>query len=272
MNNSFSLHKIENEDVFTFNPSSYSKFKFGYNHFAKQFAIELFDGFIAQYGDFILAQEEVVVLPSPYLAIPTASNFLCAYFKNRLNDFLYNHNKKAVVESKIFRNQTYVTDYGELDFEKRISLISNDTYYIDRNFINNKFCIFVDDIKITGSHEHTVNKILTEYDVKGKFLFVYFAELVNKSIHPKIENYLNYFYVKGVDNVIEIIQDKSFQFNTRIIKYVLKLKQEELKRLLDKIDRNKSEELFILSVSNNYHQIPEYSSNLTLIKKYNYGN
>ena len=99
---------------------------------------------------------EIIILPSPYLSIPTASNFLCYYFKKELNSFLFKNSKKASIESKIYRNQTYVTDYGNLDFEERVKLISNDTYYIDRNFIEGKLCIFVDDIKITGSHEHTV--------------------------------------------------------------------------------------------------------------------
>lgn len=266
LNTSYSLHKITSKNNLSFNPSDYSWFKFGDKAFAKKFARELFDGFIIDNGEKILEQNEIIILPSPYLSIPTASNFLCFYFKEFLNKFLFENNKKSAIESKIYRNQTYVTDYGNLDFEERVKLISNDTYYIDKEFINGKFCLFLDDIKITGSHEHTVNKILSQYDVKGEFFFIYFAELTNKEIHPNIENYFNYFSVKGIEEIIEVVNRENFQFNTRIVKYILNLKEEELALFLNSINASRREELFLLSISNNYHQISEYNKNLTTIK------
>jgi hypothetical protein len=271
MNISYSLHKITSNEHFTFSPSEYSWFKFGDKEYAKLFAKELFNNFITNNKDLILAQDEIIILPSPYLSIPTASNFLCHYFKNYLNVFLFENNKKTAVESKIYRNQTYVTDYGNLDFNDRIKLISGDTYYLDKNFINNKFCLFIDDIKITGSHEFTINKILNQYNVNGTFLFVYFAELIDKTINPNIENYLNYSAVKSIDEIINVINRVNFQFNTRIIKYILNLNNNDFNFLLSHINNNKREELFLLAISNNYHQINEYFKNLITLKKLDNG-
>ncbi|WP_445721659.1 phosphoribosyltransferase family protein [Flavobacterium sp.] len=265
MNKSYSLHKILDEEDCPFKPEEYSWFKFGDKYFAKKFAEELFSNFIVEYGETLLNQEEIIILPSPYLSIPTASNFLCYYFKEKINVFLFNNNKKSCLESKIYRNQTYVTDYGNLDFEERVKLISNDTYYIDKEFIKDKFCIFVDDIKITGSHEHTVNKILNQYGVSGEFIFVYFAELINKNIHPRIENYYNYFAVKGIKEIIEVINRETFQFNTRIVKFILSLNFTEFNHLIENISQQRSKELFYLAISNNYHQILEYKENLKSI-------
>lgn len=266
MNTSYSLHKIIDEDQCPFEATEYSWFKFGDKQFAEQFATELFNGFIAEFGDLLLSKDEIVILPSPYLSIPTASNFLCYYFKKSLNSFLFKNNKKASIESKIYRNQTYVTDYGNLSFDDRVKLIANDTYYIDRNFINDKLCIFVDDIKITGSHEHTVNKILDQYNVNGDFVFVYFAELVNKSIHPKIENHYNYYAVKGVNEIVEVINRANFQYNTRIIKFILNLDEAQFRFLTNNISIEKRNDLFHLAISNNYHQILEYQNNINSIK------
>ena len=235
MNSSYSLHKIIDECQYPFDANEYSWFKFGDKQYAEKFAEELFNGFIEKYSELLLSKNEIVILPSPYLSIPTASNFLCFYFKKCLNSFLFKNNRKASIESKIYRNQTYVTDYGNLSFDERVKLIANDTYYIDRNFINDKLCIFVDDIKITGSHEHTVNKILNQYNVKGDFVFVYFAELVNKDIHPKIENHYNYFVVKNVTDIVNIVNRTNFQFNTRIIKYILNLDEEQFTFLIKNI-------------------------------------
>lgn len=266
MNNSYSLHKIIDKNLCPFDANEYSWFKFGDKKYAEKFAAELFDGFIEKYSDLLLSKKEIIILPSPYLSIPTASNFLCFYFKKFLNSFLFSNNKNASVESKIFRNQTYVTDYGNLNFDERVKLIANDTYYIDRNFINDKLCIFVDDIKITGSHEHTVNKILDQYNVKGDFVFVYFAELVNKEIHPKIENHYNYFAVKSVEDIVDVVNRTNFQYNTRVIKFILNLDEAKFGYLINNISIDKRNELFHLAISNNYHQIIEYQDNIEIIK------
>nr|WP_315151146.1 phosphoribosyltransferase family protein [uncultured Flavobacterium sp.] len=266
MNKSYSLHKIIEKDNSPFKEAEYSRFKFGDKFYAEKFAKELFSGFVDEFRELILADKEIVILPSPYLSIPTASNFLCYYFKKELNSFLFKNGKKASIESKIYRNQTYVTDYGNLDFEQRVKLISNDTYYIDRNFINGKLCIFVDDIKITGSHEHTVNKILDQYNVEGDFIFVYFAQLANKEIHPKIENHYNYFAVHNVKDIVSIINSEHFQYNTRIVKFILSLNEDEFNYLINNISATKSNELFHLAISNNYHQILEYKTNINVIK------
>nr|WP_314835102.1 phosphoribosyltransferase family protein [uncultured Flavobacterium sp.] len=266
MNKSYSLHKIIEEKNYPFSAEQYSWFKFGDKFFAEKFAKELFNGFVENHRNLLLSNIEIIILPSPYLSIPTASNFLCYYFKKELNSFLFKNNKKASIESKIYRNQTYVTDYGNLDFEERVKLISNDTYYIDRNFIEGKLCIFVDDIKITGSHEHTVNKILNQYNINGDFVFVYFAELTNKKIHPKIENHYNYYAVKSVKDIVNIINRAHFQYNTRIVKFVLSLNEDEFSHLINNISTKKSSDLFHLAISNNYHQITEYQNNINTIK------
>lgn len=266
MNKNYSLHKIIEKDTCPFKEEEYSRFKFGDKFYAEKFAKDLFEGFAHQYGEIILSNTDIIILPSPYLSIPTASNFLCYYFKKELNSFLFKNGKKACIESKIYRNQTYVTDYGNLDFEQRVRLISNDTYYIDRNFIEGKLCIFVDDIKITGSHEHTVNKILDQYDVKGDFVFVYFAQLMNKDIHPKIENHYNYFAVRNVEDIVSIINSTHFQYNTRIVKYILSLDEDQFAFLASNISAQKCNELFHLAISNNYHQILEYQKNINEIK------
>ena len=93
MNTSFSLHKIHSQDNCPFSEEEYSWFKFGDKQFAKEFAKQLFDAFMKEYGDIILQQEQIIILPSPYLSIPTASNFLCSYFKEELNNFLFSNHK-----------------------------------------------------------------------------------------------------------------------------------------------------------------------------------
>jgi hypothetical protein len=267
MNYRYSLHKIYNKDECPFNEADYSRFKFGDVFYAKKFADEMFENFIKEHDQLILNQSDIVLLPSPYHSIPTASNYLCHFFKINLNSFLFKNGRNACTESKIHRNQTYTEDYGNMDYFERINLISNDTYHIDRDFIKSKFCIFLDDIKITGSHEQTVNKILESHNVNGDFLFIYFAELSNREIHPNIENYYNYFSVKSLKDLINIISSKSFKFNTRIIKYVFLLNDLDFQTITDSLSANKKIELMNLVISNNYHQKIEFKNNVKNLTK-----
>ncbi|MCK7553988.1 phosphoribosyltransferase family protein [Chitinophaga sedimenti] len=179
--------------------------------------------------------------------------------QKHLNKFLFAQQRPACKENKIYRQQTYVEDYGNMDYAQRVQLISNDTYYLDRHFISGKLCIFLDDIKITGSHEYTVKKILSQYDVSGQFFFLYFAELINPAIHPRIENYYNYFDVKTTRDIIRIMNSGSFRFNTRIVKYILLLDTAAFTGVITNISRRKRSELLDLAISNNYHQIKTIS-------------
>lgn len=265
----YSLHKVNKEDSQSFSPSDYSKFKYGDKLTAKQFGTDLFYGFVKVYGDYLLkSKKDILIIPSPYLSIPTASSYLSWYFKKELDLFLFKNNKQASIESKIYRKQTYTVDYGNLSFKERKKLISNDTYYIDSEFLKNKVCLFLDDIKITGSHEETIKEILINSYVKGEHIYIYFAELINRKINPKIENFFNYSYVKDDQKLINFICEHEFSFTTRMIKHILKMEKKSLMQLLAVLDESKLDSLFQFSISNNYHLIDEYSENLNSIKNY----
>ena len=49
MQQTYSLHKIQNTDNFGFSPAKYSKFKYGDNSIAKEFGNALAEGFIENY-------------------------------------------------------------------------------------------------------------------------------------------------------------------------------------------------------------------------------
>ncbi|KQT17077.1 hypothetical protein ASG31_12020 [Chryseobacterium sp. Leaf404] len=265
MNKRYSLHKINSAEEFTFSPAEYSYFKYGDKSYAEKFAKELFEGFLADHQEILDTDKDIVVLPSPYMAIPTASNFLCFYFKKHLDFYLFQKGKKSSIISKINRNHTYTTDYGNLSFEDRKNLIANDTYYLDKDFLRGKLCIFIDDIKITGSHEYTVNKILRQYAVEADFLFMYYAELMNFDIDPKIENYFNYYAVKNVYDVVEVISKESFSYNTRIVKYILGLDSGNFDYLTSKIKKQHLDDLIELAISNNYHLLKEFKNNINTL-------
>lgn len=268
----FSLHKIHDTGTIGFDPANYSRFKFGDSSVTRDFGKEMGVQFIKENKELLLEHTDIVFLPSPFNYIPTASYYLSQKFKLEVNRFLHSNNRRALLESKIHRYKTYSQDYGNLSFEERINLISSDTYHIDTRFLTNRLCIFLDDIKITGSHELIIRKILSQNNIEGEFMFVYFAELTNPSIAPVFENYLNYYYVKGNQEVAELLNSPDIQVNTRTIKFILNEKN-SINSLILEVSKSMWERIIDYAIGNNYHLMNEYKLNLEkIIKHINYGN
>ena len=265
MKATYSLHHINNSSVFDFNPDDYSRFKFGDDEVAKRFGTHLADGFINQHLEKEPIEQQIVVISSPYSFIPTATFAMKTWFVYRLNRWLAENEYAVVQETKVHRTITYKEDYGELNAQERISLIGNDSFHIDKQFLEGKTLIFLDDIKITGSHERMIMKMVTEYGLQSDIYMLYFAELVNKSIHPNIENLLNYHQVKTIFDLEPIIKSGSFIINTRIVKYILNYNFECFCIFIENQDNSFVNLLYDMALGNGYHTIDAYAKNLNFI-------
>ena len=74
----------------------------------------------------------------------------------------------------------------------------------DKEFIKGKVLFFIDDIKITGSHERRIKALLESVGFDGTVVFLYYAMYEGEG-HPNIENQLNYGFVKqGKDDLLKI--------------------------------------------------------------------
>ncbi|WP_266202745.1 phosphoribosyltransferase family protein [Pontibacter kalidii] len=264
----FSQHQITCAENVPFQPEHYSKFKFGDGSYAAAFGRELADGFIANHKDLLLGNKEIVIISSPYNSIPTASYAMTSFFKERLNLYLFEKNKSSLLESKIHRYKTYSADYGNLNYEDRVNLITTDAYHIDKSFLTNRVVLLLDDIKITGSHEYVIKKLITSHDIHAEFIFIYYAELANPSIEPNFENYLNYAFVKGLNDLVQVVNTEVFTLNTRIIKFILHSDINSLQTFLPQVRRDVLEAIVKHAISNNYHLMEEYTKNLHLVIAY----
>lgn len=266
MHYTYSLHKINATDNFGFSPAKYSKFKYGDDSIAKEFGNDLAEGFIENYLSKTPISKQIVVISSPYAFIPTATFAMKNYFVFRLNRWLAENNFSVVQETKVTRSITYKEDYGELDEAQRLSLIGNDKFHIDKNFLKDKTLIFLDDIRITGSHERMITKMLQAYDLENQTHLLYFAELTNREIHPNIENFLNYYHVKSIFDLDDVIKNEKFSINTRIVKYILNSEPNSFKIFVQNHSDSFLELLYNMAIGNSYHTITAYQENLNLLK------
>lgn len=267
MTTRYSLHKIDKPDQFPFAPAEYSRFKFGDELAARKFGTALAGGFIAAH----LAEQrnigQLVVISSPYSFIPTASFALKNYFIFQLNRWLAENNYPVVQEAKAYRTVTYKEDYGDLNAAERLALIGRDEFHIDSVFLKGKTLLFLDDIRITGSHERLILKMAEQYSLTNEMYLLYFAELTNDAIHPNIENYLNFYEIKSIFDLDKIVKSGHFFMNTRFVKYLLCYNADAFRVFIGNQDSAFTETLYDMAIGNNYHTMEAYQTNLNNLRE-----
>jgi len=181
----YSLHKILSTHDLTFSRMGYSRFKFGDGSIAEEFGTNLAKHFIADELSKNYDGNQLVVVSSPYSFIPTATFFLKNNFIFEMNKWLASNNYPVTQETKIHRSTSYSEDYGTLDATGRMKLIENDIFYIDKNFVKDKTIIFIDDIRITGTHEKMITRMLDMFNIEERYYLLYFAA----GIEPGLRTY-----------------------------------------------------------------------------------
>lgn len=264
--NHFSAFLIDNENDFGFSPEEYSKFKHGAINIAKKFGYTLAERFIENYFSKSYNGKQIVVVPSAYSYIPTASFFMKSYFVEKLNQYLYKNNYPVVQETKIDRTVTYREDYGEMSAQDRYNLISGDSFHIDKSFLEDKQLLFLDDVKITGTHERIIIKMLNQYNISNDCYMLYFAELINSDISPQFENYLNNYFVKNLSQVDWIIKNELFVFNTRVVKYILNAKNQDFDHFIAQQSQEFIQDFYYNAIGNEYYNFDTYINNLNRLE------
>lgn len=266
----FSAFGITDRNDFGFSPIDYSKFKHGANNIARKFGYTLAERFIEQNFSKTYDGRPIMVVPSAYSHIPTASFFMKKHFVDKLNQYLYTHNYPVVKETKINRVVTYREDYGEMTAEDRFKLICGDKFYIDNQYVKDHVLIFMDDIKITGTHERIIVKMLDESNIHNDCYMLYFAELLNTTIPPNIENYLNNYFIQDIGSINAIINEGEFEFNTRVVKLILNQKKTIFGDFVKNKDQAFINSLYYNAIGNEYYKFEAYIDNLktleTLVK------
>lgn len=282
---SFSLHQITKPNEFPFTPEDYSRFKYGSKSVARRFGTELADKFLAQLNFIIqmksnfgldantenyltaLSTKQIIVVPSPYDFIPTATFAMKDYFIARLNEGLEELGIESVQETKVSRARSYNQDYGLMTAEERKEAISGDSFHIDREFVKGKFIIFLDDIYITGGHENRMAEMVEHYNIgEEDYMYMYFAQVLNKDVPANTEHYLNHAAAKDLWDIASIIRDDEFIFNTRVVKFILSAPEHEFCVFLAHQTDSFRHTLYHYMLGNKYHQLPEFNTNYLHLK------
>lgn len=260
--NRFAAHYFHDKDDLSFRPDHYSLFKFGSNALARTFGRQLADTFFKKHADLLLSNA-VVVFASPYNYVQNAACVMTTHFVHYLNRLLVEAHGQHVEVSVIHRHVTYVNDYGFLSRDDRRKLIDNDTFYLNKKFIKGKLLLFLDDIRITGTHEEKLIELIEAERLKNDYMFLYYAELLGSGVSADIEAYLNLYSIKGPEHLVELINSEGQDYNliVRPIKYLMGQPFDSFAGILPLLNLRTREQLFHGCLGEGYYRVPHYQGN-----------
>lgn len=258
----FLLYKFSDPTTCCFDVEMYSRFKNGCLRSAHLMGKELANGFFRDRKPFLLNNDkQIVVFASPYFFIPSAAHFMMESFVKYMNLFLVKNNKKPVLISKIMRELTYHNDYGKMGSSERGKLIAQDKFYVDKSFIQGKVTIHLDDVRITGSHELEIDKLINEVDVDS--IYIYYAKDLSKN--PKNEDYLNNNAITCFHDLFKIINSSRGFLNVRNIRSILTSSDQDFQYFIENYDRVGLFGFYDLCIGNQYHNVEQYKNRLDRI-------
>ena len=277
----FSAHRINASEVMSapasyqpgFQPQDYSRFKYGSKSLARRFGRELADRLLNSptFSSLLSALANpagVVIYPAPYNFVPTATFALKDYFIARYNEVaIPRHNLAPLQEGKVFRKYSYNEDYGAMSKAERDAAISGDDFYIDVEFARGKTLIFLDDIRVTGSHEGRIRHLLNKTGLVAQaHLFLYFAQVTDSAqCDPTVENKLNYAAVHNLLSIDHIIKNDEFLFNTRVVKYILSAELSQFITFIQYQSKTFRHTLLHYAYGNSYHLQSAFESSIQVL-------
>lgn len=269
------VHTLIDEDSLTFDPFEYSQFKYGSGILAQQFGIELAQTFCnTDYFKTILYQsktKKIIVLPPPYINVPTAGYYLSRSFFNVLNQNLYNNNAPNAWLAKIYRQKSYYVDYGNMSAWERRDILSDEVFQVDSHFLKNNICLFIDDIRITGAHEERILKMLHHYSLDNfeDYYFLFYGLVAEKSsVKPHIESRLNRWDIHHLDDIQRLISKNDFAINTRVLKFILSEPFDDFKTFVDNLTLPIINELYFAALNNGYASLDELKNNFNYLSNF----
>jgi len=260
----FVVHSFDNLDNPTFCPKDYSRLKFGSDIVARQFGDEMAEAFYQQHRD-LLITDRCVIVPSAFNVVEIAATILARHFMNRLNDLLSREGHRMVEWTTMHRTMSYVADYSFMPKEERAALLKADKLFINRDFIDGKVLLFVDDVTITGSHEHKVVAFLNEHKLKNPRIFCYYARYNGE--RADIEAALNQSSIVGAEEYVQLIREPGHQLVVRAVRFLLDQPIEELKAVLRFVDGAFVDKLYHACLAKEYDKQESYRAGFELIRE-----
>ena len=258
----FTLHTILDENNLPFSVDEYSRFKYGSKSVARKFGKQMGK----MLSTMLPIDKQMVVMSAPYLFLPVAGTALKDYLLADLNSRMVDRGMmEPIQDSKIFRPVTYMCDYSNMDREERSKAIGSEQFHTDAGFLKGKTALFVDDIRVTGSHEERICEMIERLDIECECIFLYFARVEGVK-DPSIESRLNHATVKTLLDLDSIIKNDEYIHNTRNTKFILNSSKEQFINFIHYQKKDFRRTLYAGLMGNGYFKEESFKENIKYLK------
>lgn len=242
----------------------YSKLKFGSIKSAEFFGQNLAKAFYSNHRDVFLSNR-VVVIPSPYNIVENAATILTKEFVDKINELLVEDGGNVVDYHIIRRKVSYINDYGFLSKKERKNLIDNDEFYLNKEYLKGATLIFIDDVKISGTHEDKLKELLEKEGMENITHYLYIAQYQGSEFD--IEAKLNFSAINSLEDYAMLTSSEDIKPLVRPIKYFLSRSEDELFLFVNKFSDKFLSKVYLGALAEGYFRIPSYQENLKFLKE-----
>ena len=244
-------------DLSGFDAHEYSQFKYGDTRPAVEYAEEIYRHCLQ--GQIQSTEVDVVFSPNTYL--PTAAHSIAEELISILSSA--GHDCQDV---NVHRQTTYTKDYGKMNAQERANMISGDTYGFKNQPRKDATMVFVDDVSITGTHQHILEQLMEKSGLLNPQKHVYYGVKADHQIPASIESMLNRAAISSPEEIIPLMMEPRFKLNTRATKSLLSCSH--LKEYIKSIPGHLLDSMVDGAAQNGYHNILEYRQNFLLAQEF----
>ena len=246
--------------------TEYSRFKYGdyaqAERYGSQIARLLASHFAerhASHGD-----EEIVVMGTPFKSVPNAAKLLADVARRELgaSDAGF-----TVSGTRIYQHRLAAGDYGRLPSAMRDARNRQKKYFFDADDFEGKHVVLIDDVRITGSIERSVLRLL-EHVGWESLTVASLLRLDPESArrNPQIEDALNHASVTSLADLLPLMRrDETFVLITRAVKRILEADADELRAFLSSLDPAQRTELHRAAVDDGYDAMDAYAGSVAML-------
>lgn len=261
----FAAHTFKYLDDAEFDISDYSRLKFGSNVSANKMGREMAIKFFHQHAD-MLADGNCLVTPSAYNMLEIAATLLARQFMIHLNTILVKHGMPIVKWTVMHRTITYFSDYAHMTIDERKKMLSGDSFFINKDFIQGKTLLIVDDVVITGTHEEKIKEFLKTENIPNKCMYLYYCKYTGKCAETEAK--LNTHGVNDANSYLNLINEPNHQIIVRTCKFLLNGSSDQLITVLSNSSADFVNRLYSACILEEYHAVPRYRDNMAIIEKF----
>lgn len=217
------------------------------------------------------------VLTSPGLTgAPAGANLLCWDLYDLLKKALPDSTGLSLIDIRHKKHLPVVKgptdlkrqyDYAKLDFETRVKERERTSHHIipDDGF-RNRAVIFVNDILVTGAHQHTQKRYFESVGAAiVKWLYIIEVNQAIGRLEPELEWKINH---SSFDDFLHIVSAEEIQYTCKCIQRLFLYDLPKLEQILLVLDAERKADILDLAVLEGFDEVGCFSEKMALLREH----